>query len=338
MPTALDIFNTDAFSVVEMTKAINSTPFKPMRIQQMGLFQEEGITTTSVGIELNDETFTLVPDSPRGGIPDPVALEKRKMIQIKVPHLPQVGAVYADSVQNVRAFGAVDNALETAQNAVNRVLTKMRQRLDLTIEYHRIGALKGQVLDYDGATVLYNLYTLFGVSQQLHDMKLDTATTNPMAEAMAITAKIEDALGGLSYDHIHAFCGASFFSKLIAHALVKETFLGWQRAQRFLEDDFRFGGFVMGNIIWEQYRGKVGAIDYIPTAKAYVFPVGVPDMFLTNYAPADYVETVNTVGLPYYSKQEQKRLGKGIDIEAQSNPLNVNTRPRAVIEVDEDVA
>lgn len=338
MATALDIFSSDAFSVFEMTKAINSTPFRPTRIQQMGLFEEEGITTTSVGIELNDETFTLVPDSPRGGIPDPVALDKRKMIQLKVPHLPQVGAVYADSVQNVRAFGAMDNALETAQNAVNRVLAKARRRLDLTIEYHRIGALKGQVLDYDGATVLYNLYTLFGVSQQTQDMVLDTTTTNPMAKAAEIIGKIEDALGGITYDHIHAFCSPSFFTKLISHVLVKETFLGWQRAQRYLEDDFRFGGFPMGGIIWEVYRGKVGAVDFIPTAKAYAFPVGVPDMFITNYAPADYVETVNTVGLPYYSKQEPKRMGKGIDIEAQSNPLNINTRPRAVIEVDEDTA
>ncbi len=54
-------------------------------------------------------------------------------------------------------------------------------------------------------------------------------------------------------------------------------------------------------------------------------------MFITRYAPADYVETVNTVGIPYYSKAEAMRFNKGIELESQSNPLNLNTRPGAVV-------
>ncbi|WP_420801183.1 major capsid protein [Pseudomonas brassicae] len=65
--------------------------------------------------------------------------------------------------------------------------------------------------------------------------------------------------------------------------------------------------------------------------EARLVPEGVSDLFLSIYAPADYIETVNTEGLPYYSKIEEMPFGKGIDGEAQSNPLHICTRPRAVI-------
>ena len=54
-------------------------------------------------------------------------------------------------------------------------------------------------------------------------------------------------------------------------------------------------------------------------------------MFLTRFAPADYLETVRGIGLPYYTKTAPMRMNKGIQLESQSNPLNINTRPDAVI-------
>jgi hypothetical protein len=92
-------------------------------------------------------------------------------------------------------------------------------------------------------------------------------------------------------------------------------------------------GFYFGGVYWEEYRGSVGGVDFIASGEAYLVPEGVPDMFVTHYAPADYMETVNTIGLPYYAKQEMMRLNKGVEIEAQSNPLCLNTRPRAVIKL-----
>ena len=53
----------------------------------------------------------------------------------------------------------------------------------------------------------------------------------------------------------------------------------------------------------------------------------------TIYAPADYIETVNTVGLPFYAKQQLMDFDKGVEIETQSNPLCINTRPRTVIRI-----
>ena len=56
-------------------------------------------------------------------------------------------------------------------------------------------------------------------------------------------------------------------------------------------------------------------------------------MFTTYYAPADYTETVNTNGLPYYARQMLMDYNKGVEMEFQSNPLCINTRPNAVIKL-----
>ena len=69
----------------------------------------------------------------------------------------------------------------------------------------------------------------------------------------------------------------------------------------------------------------------IPANTCRFFPVGAPDLFQCYYAPADYMETVNTLGKPYYAKQRQLNFDKGTEIEAQTNPLHICTRPYCLI-------
>ena len=71
----------------------------------------------------------------------------------------------------------------------------------------------------------------------------------------------------------------------------------------------------------------------MPEDRAFAVPEGVPDLFITRFAPGDYMETVNTNGLPYYASQEIMKHSKGVEMEAQSNPINLCTRPHAVVEL-----
>ena len=58
MPLTLDIFNDDAFGVASLTAAINNPPegqYVPTLLDS--LFEEEGITTTSVMIERDGDAL-----------------------------------------------------------------------------------------------------------------------------------------------------------------------------------------------------------------------------------------------------------------------------------------
>jgi hypothetical protein len=63
---ALDIFSGSAFSMVALTDAINKMPFVPGRIGQLGLFREQGVSTTAVMIEEREGALTLVETTSRG--------------------------------------------------------------------------------------------------------------------------------------------------------------------------------------------------------------------------------------------------------------------------------
>ena len=326
----MDIFNDDAFSVVSLTKAIEDTPFVPGRVGQLGIFSEEGVSTTAVYIEKVGSTVSLVPAASRGSSGRPMGNDKRQMIPFTATHLPQRASILADEVQNLRAFGS-ETEVETAQRLMNRKLAKMRRDLDTTIEYQRIGAIKGSILDSDGTTELLNLHTAFGTSVTSHNLVLGTAGTKVRNKVIEARRKMEAALGGLTYSGARVLCSASFFDALVGHAKVEAAFDRYMNGE-FLREDQR-GGFYFAGVFWEEYRGQVGANKFIADGEAWMVPEGVPDLFVTNYAPADYMETVNTLGQAYYAKQEPKDFNKGIDVETQSNPIHICTRPAVPVKL-----
>lgn len=330
-----DIFNNDAFSLSSLSLAMVNQPHVPSRINSSGLFSEEGISTLYVDIESIGNTIRLVPTVPRGGVPTVPPRDRRQMRSFKVVHLPQQDAIYADAIQGVRKFGTEDQ-LAGVQDVVNGRLRTMRQSLDVTMEYQRMGAIKGQILDADGTTVLFDLFQDFGVTQNVIDMALDNDATDVKQKALDIQRAVEDELGGLPVSGQNALCSPEFFDALTSHPAVEAAYERWQEGAFFRNqqrDRNGGGGFEFGGIYWEEYRGKVGSTRFIAAGEAYVLPQGVPNLFKTYYAPADYIETVNTIGLPYYAKQWVMPGGKGVHLESQSNPLHLNTRPRAVVKV-----
>jgi hypothetical protein len=333
MPT-LDIFSNSAFSLTSLTDAINKVPFVPGRLGQLGIFDESGVSTTSVMIEEREGSLSLIETSPRGA-PAPQNLHnKRKARSLVVPHIALEDTVLADEVQNVRAFGT-ENALEGVQNVVNLRLAEMARKHDATLEHLRIGAIKGQVLDADGTSVLYDLFGEFGVTAHTEfDFDLDNASPTDgvlKKKCHDIRRKIEDELGAQPYDHIHAFCGAAFFDDLITHKEIKTAYDRYLDGL-FLRQGQARGSFEYAGIIFEEYRGKVGTVDYTDANKAHFFPVGVPGLFRQYNAPADFVETVNTLGLPRYAKQAvDQDFGRWVKLHTQSNPLPICTRPKVLI-------
>jgi len=323
-----DVLNSDIFSLTSLTQAINKLPYKPGRIGQMGLFGERGITTTTVVIEEREGVLALIPTGKRGGPAQLAQAAKRKARSLVVPHLALEDTILAESIQNVRAFGT-ENQLESVAQVVNDRLEAMRQSHEVTLEYHRIGAIQGQILDADGTTVIYNLFSEFGVSETTVDFVLGTATTDIRGKCLQVKRAVEDALGATVYDHIHAFCGKNWFEKFVSHTLVRDAYSRYLDGE-MLRNDPR-AGFRFAGITFEEYRGSVSGVSFINDDEARFFPVGVPGLFMTYFAPADFMETANTIGLPIYAKQERMEFDRGIKLHTQSNPLSICHRPAVLV-------
>lgn len=324
----INIFEDEAFSVANLAAAINEQPAVPGRIGALRLFAEAGITSTVVQIEFDGTKLALVQAKPRGGISQGVVLPNRRMIPFNTVHLPEGSTMMADEIQGIRAFGS-QTELEVAQGRIARYQATHRQQLDLTHEFHRIGALKGLILDADGKATLLDINAAFGIEQVSVSFEFSNEKTLVRTVAEEVVDIIEDALGAVPMSGVRAFCGKNFWKRLTDHKSVRDSYLNTARAAELLGK--KSDSLEVGGIIFERYRGKVGPIAYIADDEAIAFPEGVPDLHITRYAPADYMETVNTEGLPYYSKIERMKFDKGVEIESQSNPLHLNTRPKTSI-------
>ena len=315
------------FSLETLTAAINNMPHLPTQLGDSGLFTYEGVPTTSVEIESDGYTIQIVKSAARGAPGQSIGRSQRKMRTLRLSHLPQNDQILADEVQGVRAFGTTDQP-EPLQARMNKVLLIGSRNNDYTLENHRIGALKGIVYDKDGS-VLHDFFSEFGVAQNTFDFELDVASTEVRSKCDQSLDLIADELDGVMMTGAVAFCGRDFFRSITTHKTTKESYLATAEAAQLrgaLPDSFDLGG-----ITWIKYRGSVGGVPMIAANEAYIVPTGVPDLLIGRFGPANYNETVNTLGLPMYAKAIEKRNGTGWDIEMQSNPIHVNTRPRAII-------
>lgn len=326
----LDIFKSDAFGLVPLTKAINDLPRVPTKIGDLGLFTSEPVTTTTVAIERQKDVLALVPSAPRGAPGVVKGAPRRNIRDLRTTHLPQRVSIMADEVQNLRAFGSQTEE-EMAMDRLKRKMAIARRDNDITIEYQRMGAIKGQVLDADGSSVLTDMFVEFGVSKSTFGMALSTTTTKVLQKIVSLIRLVEDKLGGLSMAGLLVLASPEFMDALSGHPVVQDAWRYYLANK--LSEDYR-NGFSFGGVLFQEYRGSINGTRFIDAGKAYAIPQGVPDLFTTFYAPAPYMDTVNTPGLPYYAAQEVQDFNTGIDVQVQSNPLHICTRPDAIVELD----
>lgn len=320
----------DLFTLGTLTAAINRLPFQPSLIGSMNLFTESGVTTPFVLIEERQGKLVLVPMKDRNDAPNVSRTGKRRRRTFEVPHIPTTDVLLPDALAGVAAFGQQD--VPAAQAAIiNDRLQAMKNNLDVTREFHRMGAINGLILDADGTSVIYDLYAEFGMNRKSIQIDFSSPTTDVRKQCLDAKRASEKALGVAMGMGFKAVCDSDFFDALTGHESVKAAFANWQAAQDRLGGDNR-AGFTFGGIEYIEYNASIGNVPFVPKGTARVFPTGA-GIFKMYNSPANYNETVNTLGIPMYAKSEPRKMGKGWDLEAQANPLAMNTSPDAVIEL-----
>ena len=333
----LDIFARDAFSLRSMTAAINKIPLQPHYLgEQEGLFNEVGSSTITVMIEELEGRLSLIPNSGRGTQGNALPPEKRKARAFICNHKQINDQILADQVLGVRMFGS-ETQMETVAQKVAERLKLAADSMEATLEYMRVGAVQGKILDADG-TVITNLFDEFGVEPRTDTWKFKgegkMAVGDIKKKCNEIIRKTVFALGGTPIERVELLCGNDFFDAVETSPEIIEVMkYYWPSRQDMLPESQVYRYFDYAGIRFVNYLGYIGQKEFIDPKKAYVLPKGVPGLFMINYGPADYSETVNTAGIKYYAKQERMPFDKGIEIECQTNPLVLCTRPGALCEI-----
>jgi hypothetical protein len=329
-----NVFANPAFSMANLTAAINHVPNRYGRLEALNLFPAKPTRFRQILIEERNGVLNLLPTLPVGS-PGTVGVRgKRKLRSFVVPHIPHDDVVAPEEVQGIRAFGS-ETELETVAGVLAQHLETMRNKHAITLEHLRMGALKGVILDADGS-VLYDLFDEFDITSKSTSFALASDGTNVRQKCIDVLAHIEDNLRGEFMTSVRCLCSPEFFEKLTGHTKVEKAYENFQQGV-MLRDDVR-AGFTFGGITFEEYRGQAtdgngASRRFIAAGEAHAFPVGTVDTFATYFSPADFNETVNTLGQPLYAKQEPRKFERGTDLHTQSNPLPMCHRPGVLVKL-----
>ncbi|RYG90521.1 MAG: major capsid protein [Alphaproteobacteria bacterium] len=324
-----NVFDGSQFDAVTLTERVTKIPHVPGRIGELGIFQTAGIRTTDLRITLTDKKLALLPYGERGGPDTIMNSDKRRSVRVETAHFTLKRTITPSEIQNVMN-AAEDDLVTNAMSVVDEKAADMVPTHDATLEFQRLGAMRGILLDSDGQTIVEDFFDRFKLTPQSLDFELDNVNTDVRRKCLDAKGMIEANLGGGSYTVIRALVGSEFFRAFISHPSVVRS---WERYQEgtMLRNDVRYSGFEYGGIFWEEYRGKVAGIDFVEEEEAHIYPIGVNGMYITRFAPADMMEFVNTVGKPRYMSMERKDHGRGYEVLTESDPISVNTRPDATL-------
>ena len=331
-----DVFNRDAFGIVSMTLAIDKAPVAQNRLGSMGIFEEKGIPTTSVLIEERNGSLKLIKTAARGTMPVGRTEDKRTVRSLVIPHIPELDSLMAEDLQNIRSFGQ-ESQLQAISAAVNDKLIDIKERYEATWEYHRLGAIKGQLMEADGQTVLFDYFDEFGIEQKVFQLsRADLADPNSNAIKLLshkIRRYMKRALGGTMFKSIRVFIGAELLDAMTTSPEFKKAYDRFQDSDK-IRDGQAEEGFPYAKIMWEELGTYLGDIPYIADDEGYGLPMGTKGLFKRYNAPGTFMETVNTKGKPIYVKQKRLDFDTGVKFLSQSSPLHLPTRPGALFKIE----
>lgn len=337
------------YTAVDLTEQVNRIPNSFGLIRAMGLFDTEGVISTMVEIDIVNGVLRVLPAKERGAPGTLAERETGNKIFLEVPHFPDLDLISPQDIQNMLIVAGRSKRPNTVEDELARRLGNIRRNHDITLEYLRMGAIKGLIKDGNGVTI-YDLYDVFGIEQKVVDFALGTPGTDVIAKCDEVFGHIANNLKGETMSGVEVLVDSTFFNRLVQHAKVEKYWTSNQQGIVAIAQMERqqLGGqwgrvFDFQNIRWREYYGSApvrsgvagakSSEKFIATNEGHAYPTGTQDMFKNWFAPADDIRFVNTVGEEIYISPEVLKHGAGIELKSQSNPLAINKRPEAVVKV-----
>lgn len=334
------------YTATDLTEQINRIPNNYGLIRALELFSSEGTVSTIVEVRIEDGVLRVLPAKERGAPGTPAGRETGKSIFFQVPHFPHMDLITPKDIQDFLVLLARSRTPKSYDDELARRLLNIRANHSITLEYVRMGALKGVILDGDG-TELYDLYDAFDITKKTVDFVLGTAGTDVIAKCEEVNDHIISNLKGEVSDGVDVMVSGGFFNKLVQHEKVEKYFLQSNSSQELirLERD-RLGGnwgrvFEFQNLRFRENKttfpvkqaGTLTNVPAIEAGKGHAYPTGTQQTFKTWFAPPDTVAGANEPGEEIFVSSEVLKHGKGVELWSESNPLAICNRPEVLVEV-----
>lgn len=338
MPFTRDPNNMN--SLIEWTDEINRID-RQFQIFDDRLFDLKGSTQTAVLFDVNETETVLLPAVSRQ--PKGSTYGKENLVRtysLPLAYFKHSEYITQEDLQGVRRHGTPDG-VETLDLVRAEKLEKLRRQFDQTAEYMKLQAVKGITKSPDG-TVFADMFTEFGVTQDSIDFVLGTSTTDVAAKIREVRRLLKTNLqNGGFVNGIEIFVDPLFFDKLISHDTVKEAYKYYsatnqrgsvQPLRDDLNDRFTYGGVTFISLDGSFKTGPSTTEQLIADDTGHVVP-NTPGLFRGWFGPSNKMELANRSGSDMFAWEYRDPKGEFHEIQMESAPLFICTRPKALIEV-----
>ena len=275
---SLDIFNSDPFTTIQLTLAVERAPYLPQGLAALNIFEPKPIRTKVAMVEQRQGVLVALPFTDRGAPGTQRTTELRQARHFLVPRIRMEDTIYADELATIREMGS-ETELMTVQKELGRRMvgpTGLRSSIEYTREFHRLAAVQGLLLNNNGQ-VWFNWFNEFEINQpsevvfnfanlQTEYVASGVAALRPLCNQVIRNMK-RAAQGAWVEGRTRAvaLCGDAFFDAFISNPEVRSTYLNWMQAQE-LRQNLAFEVFNWGGIDWINYRGSDDTVGLVGTA------------------------------------------------------------------------
>jgi len=328
--------------IADYTDEILETPNTWGLIQKMGIFREKGVASRTCILDREQDSIRILPERAWGSSATRSIITASNSLPLLLAHIPHADYLTPEDVQDRRRPGSTE--ADTAARVRAKKLMNMSMSQGLTLEYLMMGAIKGTIVGGSGNTI-YNLFTQFGISQEVQSFDLDVGATVVNNKLRTLKRYIEThVLNGMMLAGVGIIASPTFFDAYVEHDSIIEAYTNFQAVNQALNlqpgrDDLRQVGFKhQGVVCWEynasgRILGDNADTAFIEADTAYAFPLGVPDMFDVCFGPAARFDYVNTEGVRLYAFEYIDPEGQFIKIDTEQNPLPICRRPQALVKI-----
>lgn len=350
--------NGNINTVIDYSDALMNIPNQWKLFQALNIFDTELKTQSKVGVPIYDEVLSVLGDKNWEVRADSLKRSVRRVLNFDIPRFPVRESIVPRDTAGIVSFEqwAKGDAivLETVNSLRDEKLRRMKTAMEQTAELARaqlitagtVYAPNGTLAQSYGSTI--NWYNEFGLTQSNYRLvtPLATSSTDPRQYWEQATAMVQDGLlTGSFYDQLVAVCSPEYFQALIYNDYYSDNekqnqVIGNRRLENRLTAeglpvDIRYRSIEIDGILFIEHRGlKPDGSRYVPANEAYLFPLGVQDMFKVFYAPAlGRFEYQNTIAKEVYAWEwyDISNETQEIAFTGESNYVHYCGRPQAII-------
>jgi hypothetical protein len=347
----LDVFDSNAFTTVEMMKGIDRKEWQPSGLSSF--FTHKGIRGLDFSIETRGTQLKLIQTSNRGAPLDQTTRGLRNMRKFSTSRIGVGDRITASELDFVRQFDSADAVQSVAQELSDRMGGNGRHGLinnvDLTFEHMYLGALQGKFVDADGsvlvdwASELGDTASPTGGSYTIPTEIFDFSALNNglLREKLTkLSRTIARASEGAWNPRVKfvALCGDDFFDEMMKNTEIRETYryvVGDSMQPPVKNSIENLFGDAYGVV---NYRGLT-VINYkgtddnstvsIADDEAHLFPINIPDNFVHVSSHGESFKDLGKVGSKYYPLITRDRdHDRWVDLELLSYPAMLVRYPR----------